>query len=87
MEKWLTSLAEWRGRLSVLSRVDLVDKARAIEKALAELGLAHVVRVHELSSLRTRTRGTRWMGGFAGRWGRWLGAADGRRRFGMRGWL
>ena len=43
-ERWLTSLAEWRGRLSVLSQVDSVDKAQAIEKALAELGLAHVVR-------------------------------------------
>jgi hypothetical protein len=86
MEEWLTSLAEWRGRLSVLSRVDLIDKARAIEKALAELGVAYVVRAHELSSQRARTRGTRWMGGFAGRWGR-RAAADGRRRFGMRGWL
>ena len=47
MEKWLTSLVEWSDRLSVLSQVDLVDKARAIEKALAELGLAQVVRGHE----------------------------------------
>lgn len=84
-EEWLTSLAEWRGRLSVLSRVDLIDKTRAIEKALAELGVAYAVRAHELSSQRTRTRGTRWMGGFASRRGR--AAADGRRRFGMRGWL
>lgn len=85
MEKWLTSLGEWPVWPSVRSRVDLIDKARAIEKALAELGVAYVVRAHELSSQRTRTRGTRWMGGFASRWGR--AAADGRRRFGMRGWL
>lgn len=84
-EKWLTSLGEWRDRLSVLSRVDLVDKARAIEKALAELGVAHVVRVHEVSAQRTRTRGNRWMGGFGGRWVRRVGA-DGRRRLGLGSW-
>ncbi len=43
MERWLITLVEWSGRLSVLSQVDLVDKAQAIEKALAELGLAQVV--------------------------------------------
>jgi hypothetical protein len=85
MEKWLTSLGEWPIWPSVRSRVDLVDKARAIEKALAELGVAYVVRAHELSSQRARTRGTRWMGGFAGRWGRRSGA-DGR-RIGMRSWF
>ena len=79
-EKWLASLGTWHGRLSVLSRVDLVDKAQAIEKALAELGVAHVARVYDLSSQRARTRGTRRMGGFAIRWGRRT-EADGRRRF------
>ena len=44
MEGWLTSLAEWRDQLSVLSQVDLVNKERAVEKALAELGLGQVVR-------------------------------------------
>jgi hypothetical protein len=85
-EKWLASLAEWRGRLSVLSQIDLVDKTRAIEKALAELGVAHVVRTHELSSPRARMRGMRWMGGIAPRWGRRTGA-DGRLRFGIGSWL
>ena len=42
MEKWLTSLGEWRAWLSAVSWVDLPDKARAIEKALAELGIADV---------------------------------------------
>jgi hypothetical protein len=79
-QKWLISLSTRRGRLSVLSQVDVVDKARAIEKALAELGVAHVARVYELSSQRARTRGTRRMSGFAMRWGRRAGP-DGRRRF------
>jgi hypothetical protein len=74
-ERWLTSLTEWRTRLSSLSRVDLVDKALAIDKALAELGVGHVVRTHEVSSRRARC----WRGGF-GLWGRPAGA-DGRRRF------
>jgi len=47
-ERWLTSLGRWHGQLSVLSQIDLADKTRAIEKALAELGLAHVVRTHEV---------------------------------------
>ena len=83
MEEWLTSLSEWAAWPSVLSRVDLVDKARAIEKALAKLGIAHVVRAHEPSYQQAQTGGTRWMGGFVARWGRRAGA-DGRRRFGMR---
>jgi hypothetical protein len=83
-EEWLASLAEWRGRLSVLSRVDVPDKVRAIEKALAKLGLAHLVGVHELSSRQVSVKETGWISGFAAYWGRWIGA-DGRRRFGMRG--
>jgi hypothetical protein len=83
-EEWLTSLAEWRGKLTTLARVDLPDQARAIEKALAKLGLAHLVRVHELSAQQVSARDNRRIGGFADSWGRWLGA-DGRRRFGMRG--
>jgi hypothetical protein len=79
-ERWLTSLAIWRGRLSSLSAVDLVDKARDIEKVLAALGLANVVRVHEVSSQQAPT----WMDGFTGFWGRWVGA-DARRPFGKRG--
>jgi hypothetical protein len=79
-EKWLTSLGEWRGRLSVLSQIDLADKARDMDKVLAELGLAHVVRTHEVSTRRAR----RWEGGF-GLWGR--AGADGRRMFGMRSWF
>ena len=82
-EQWLASLAGWRACQSVFSRIDLVDKARAIEKALAELGVAHVVRMHEPSSPRARARGTRRRNGFASRWGRRdrRGGADGRRRF------
>lgn len=86
MERWLISLAEWRDRLSVLSRVDLADKAQAIEKALAELGLAQVVGEDEPSSEQAPALGVRWMGGFAPRWGRRTGA-DGRRVFGMRIWF
>jgi hypothetical protein len=84
-EDWLTSLGEWRNRLSGLARVGLADKSRTIEKALAELGLAHVVRTHQVSSQRSGTRGAAQMSGFVARWGRRAGA-DGRRRFGMRGW-
>lgn len=73
-EAWLTSLASWRGQLPVLSWANLPDKARAIEKALAKLGLANVVRAHE------PTGGGGWRGGFAGRWGRRAGA-DARRLF------
>jgi hypothetical protein len=83
IEKWLTSLGEWHDRLSFLSRVDLVEKARAIEKALAELGLTQVVRMHEVSAQRSPTRGSLWIDGFASFWGRWVGA-DSRRPFGKR---
>jgi hypothetical protein len=86
MERWLISLAEWHDRLSVLSRVDLVDKAQAIEKALAELGLAQVVGGDEPSAEQAPAGGSRWTGGFAARWGRRPGA-DGRRVFGMRIWF
>jgi hypothetical protein len=85
-EKWLTSLAEWRGRLSILFRVDLVDKTRAIEKALAEWGVAHVVRTHELSAQQVRKGGRRWISGFASRWAHRPGS-DGRLRFGIGNWL
>ena len=83
IEKWLTSLGEWHDRLSFLSRVDLVEKAQAIEKALAELGLNQVVRTHEVSAQRGPTRGSHWIDGFASFWGRWVGA-DSRRPFGKR---
>jgi hypothetical protein len=73
-EAWLTSLASWRGQLPVLSWADLPDQARAIEKALARLGLANVVRAHE------PTGGGGWIGGFASRWGRRAGT-DARRLF------
>jgi hypothetical protein len=73
-EAWLTSLAAWRGRLPVLSSADLPDEARGIEKALAKLGLTHMVRVHEPTGESGST------GGFASRWGRWAGA-DARRLF------
>lgn len=86
MERWLISITEWRDRLSVLSRVDSVDKAQAIEKALAELGLAQMVGGDEPSSEQASAPGIRRMGGFAPRWGRW-GEADGFRVFGMRIWL
>lgn len=82
MEKWQASLTEWHDRLSRLPRVNFPDKARAIEKALAKLGLAHIVRVHELAPAKDNG----WIAGFADYWGRWLGAADGRRPFGMRRW-
>jgi hypothetical protein len=79
-EEWLTSLAEWCDRLPIPTRVVSSDKARAIEKAIAKLGLAHVVRSHELSSQRASAGGTGWKGGFADRWSRWTGA-DSRRSF------
>ena len=81
-EKWLTSLAEWRGKLSILSPVDLVDKVQAIDKALSELGLGQIVRTHEMSSQSGATWRTRWMGGFAGLW-----SVDSRVRFGLSRWL
>jgi hypothetical protein len=85
-EKWLASLTEWRDRLSVLSRVDLIDKGRAIEKAVAELGVAHVVGIHELSSQQARTRGMRWMSKVAPRWIH-RSAGDSRLRFGLGSWF
>ena len=86
MERWLTSLAEWRDRISILSQVDLVEKTRAIEKALSELGVAHVARTHELSAQRVRKTGMRWMSGFASRWAH-RPESEGRLRFGIRSWL
>ena len=80
-ERWLTSLVEWRDRLNGLSRVDVADKARAIDKALAKLGLAHIVQAHEVSSRKAPARRAGWIGGFAYRWSRWTGT-DSRRRFG-----
>lgn len=85
-EKWLASLAEWRDRLSVLSRVDLIDKGRAIEKALAELGITHVVGTHELSPQQARPRGMRWMSKVSPRWIH-RSAPDGRLRFGLGSWF
>lgn len=78
-ERWLTSLAIWRSRLSSLSPVDLADKARDIDKVLAALGLASVVRSHEVSAPQATT----WMDGFASFWGRWTGP-EGRHPFGKR---
>ena len=66
-EAWLTSLAPWRDQLTVLSRADSPDRARAIEKALAKLGLVNLVRAHE------PTGDGGWMGGFADRWNEWTG--------------
>jgi hypothetical protein len=80
-EDWLASLAVWRDQLPIPSRIVLPDKARAIEKAIAKLGLAHVVRSHELPSQRASASGTDWKGRFADRWNRWT-AANSRRRFG-----
>jgi len=60
-ERWLTSLAIWRSGLSSLSRVDLVDKVRAIDKALMELGLADAVNTHEVSSQSSPAKRTRWI--------------------------
>jgi hypothetical protein len=51
MEKWLDNLAIWRARLAGLPRAD------SVAKALAELGLLHVVTPHERRSLaRTAAR-------------------------------
>jgi hypothetical protein len=79
-EKWLTSLAVWRGRLSGLPGVDLADEARGIEKVLAALGVADVVRAHEVPS----GQGPTSMGGLTSFWGRWV-RPDGRHPFGKRG--
>jgi hypothetical protein len=73
MEAWLTSIAEWRRWLSLLPRVSLPDKTRAIEKAVAKLGLADVVRAHEPLSQDVPTKQASLIGGFAARWGRRAG--------------
>jgi hypothetical protein len=86
MEKWLTSLGEWSVGLSALPVVDQGDKARAIEKALAMLGIAHLVGTDELSYQQAQIRRTGRMGGFAYRWDRRI-RADDRRRFGTRIWF
>jgi hypothetical protein len=83
IEAWLASTAEWRGQLPLLPRIDLPDKARAIEKAIAKLGLAEVVRTHEFLSQSVPKKQNGWRGGFASRWNRWTGA-DSRHRFGVR---
>jgi hypothetical protein len=85
-ESWLTSVVEWRQQLSLLPRVNLPDKGRAIEKAVAKLGLADLVGVHELPSQGVSTKQTGWIGGFAARWGRRSGA-DGLRMFRMPDWF
>ena len=81
MAEWLTSITVWRDRLPIPAQIVLPEKARAIEKAVAKMGLAHVVRSHELPSHQAPASGTGWMGGFADRWNRWTGT-DSRRRFG-----
>ena len=81
--EWLTSLAVWRDQRLAPARTVLPDKARAIEKAIAKLGLAHIVRSHEVSSYQDPAGGTGRMSGFAGRWNRWTGP-DARLRFGAR---
>jgi hypothetical protein len=79
-EQWLASVAAWRRRLPIPSPIVSPDKARAIDKAIAKLGLAHVVRFHELSSQRPPDSGTGRVAGFASRWGRRAGV-DARRLF------
>jgi len=81
--EWLTSLAVWRDQRLAPARTVLPDKARAIEKAIAKLGLAHIVRSHEVSSYQAPAGGPGRMSGFAGRWNRWTGP-DTRLRFGAR---
>jgi hypothetical protein len=86
-EGWLASLVAWRGRLPNPPRGVLPDTTRVIEKAIAKLGLVHVVRLHEPSSHRAPASGKGSIGGFADRWKRWTGA-DSRRLFeGMRSWF
>jgi len=85
-ERWLASLAVWHGWLSSLPQVDLVGKTQAVDRALGELGLAHVVHTCDVSPWRASTPGFRRMAGFANRWSRPSGG-DGRQRFGMRNWL
>jgi hypothetical protein len=82
--RWLTSLSEWHDRLSVLPRIDLADKVRAIEKALVELGLSPVVGTHAVSSSRQDpARESGRAGPFASRWSRRTGT-DSRRGFGAK---
>ena len=76
-KKWVSNLTLWQNLLSYLPQVD------STEKALAELGLSHAVRIHEAYSQQAQAGGPRWTGGFAGRWGRWA-STDGRHRFGLR---
>ena len=85
-EAWLTSIAEWRGRLSLLPRVNVPDKTRAIEKAIAKLGLAEVVCTHELLPQRVPAKQNGWIGSFAARWGR-QGGVDRLRMFKMPSWF
>ena len=80
VEEWLASMARWRGRLPNPSRTVLPDKARAVEKAIAKLGLAHAVHSHEVSVTQAPASGTGPIGAFADRCNRWI--ADNRRRFG-----
>jgi hypothetical protein len=80
---WLTSIAVWRDRLPIPAQIILPEKARAIEKAVAKIGLAHVVHSHELPSQQAPASGTDWKGRFADRWNRWTGT-DSRRRFGAK---
>ena len=55
-ENWLTSLGEWSAGPSALRLADLADQARAIDKALAKLGMVHIVRTHELTRFEDRRR-------------------------------
>jgi hypothetical protein len=83
---WRTSVAEWRHQLSLLPRVSLPDKARAIEKAVAKLGLAEIVCARELLSQSVATKSTGMIGGFTARWGGRTGA-DGLRTFKISKWF
>jgi hypothetical protein len=83
---WLASIAEWRGQLPLLPKIDLPDKARAVEKAIAKLGLADVVRTHELFSQSVPKKQNGWIGDFAAHWGR-RGEADQSRSFRKRSWF
>ena len=75
-EKWLLNLTAWSDGLSVLPRAD------SVSRALDELSLSQLVRMHEIHSQQAHARGSRWTGGFAGRWDRWA-STDGRHRFGF----
>jgi hypothetical protein len=86
IEAWLASIAEWRSQLPLLPRIDLPDKARAIEKVIAKLGLAEVVRTHEVRSPSMPPKQNGWIGGFAAHWGR-RGGADQSRFFKKPSWF